>query len=190
MSIDRLELAQTSLNPDDIETALGLLRREGSTPAFFELTTIPPEMNLVEVLRSWLQDQGYDYTDLKVRHILYNRLNLAMTTGTDRDFFSTIYNPSRTYVAMQEIGLNPTTVANLVTYVIDLNLESDEAWFNSDNPLTRYWAHLVYAPHALREIPNSIFGLHVFTDTRLIEPSLLAVFSPIPMSQVQAQEIK
>ncbi len=161
-----------------------VLRHVGSSPAFFELANIPEETNLVEMLRDWLQENGYNYTELKIRQILSRRLHQAMRTGTDRDSSSRIYYPSGTDSAMREAGFNIYTDANWLTYLSRISLEEGRSWIISENILTQDWAYLIYAPQGLIEIPNGDFGLHMFVDPSLVERSLLAVLSPIPMSEV------
>lgn len=180
--------------PDgELNELRGRLRPEGKAVTILQLP--PPGTDLVSFLRDELPLLGYDQTKLMKRVIAKDRLRKAIKMGTDRDGASILdYHggDDGERLAMIEHGLDPDLDAGLVTYVSKLDLGSDKQWIRPNIPS---FAALIYAPDAIQHIKpsrnrsNSFSnGFAMFTDARLVEPSLLAVLTPITRDEIAEQE--
>lgn len=129
-----------------------------------------------------LKKAGLYRAGLKVRVIARERLQKALASGTDRDHTSlvTIHHggDDGEELAMKENNLDAMRDLEQVTYVSEFDTWSADRKRHGDMVV------LVYAPEALKSIQpsqnktNSFSnGFHMFLDKRLIQPSLLAVFS-------------
>jgi hypothetical protein len=166
-------------NREVVDKILPLLRGEKPV-ARFDLPAVGDSIktHIVESLKS----AGIYRPGLKVRFISRERLQKALSTGTDRDHSSlvTIHHggDDGEELAMKENGLDAKMDLGQVTYVSEL----DTTW-SADAKRHGDLVVLVYAPEALKAIQPSqnktnsfANGFHMFVDKRLIQPSLLAVF--------------
>lgn len=168
------------------------LRPEGTAPAIIELPHQGEDM--IPLLRDRLQALGYNGTRVIRRVVTSDRLKKAIMTGTDRDSSSQLdYHggDDGEKLAMIENGLNPLADGGVVTYVADLDLEGGKVW---TRPVDSSFSVLIYAPDAIQYIrPSSnrtgsfSNGFAMFLDRRLIQPSLLAVLSPVPPQEIFRQ---
>lgn len=129
-----------------------------------------------------LKSAGVWRPSLKVRVISRERLEKALASGTDRDGTSltTIHHggDDGEELAMKQNDLDASRDLGQTTYVSELDTWSADRKRHGDLVV------LVYAPEALKSIQPTenktgsfSNGFHMFTDRRLIKPSLLAVFS-------------
>jgi hypothetical protein len=167
-------------NREIVDKTLPLLR---PAEKLIERFNLPPEGESItkHVVES-LKQQGLYRVGLKVRVIARERLQKAISSGTDRDHTSlvTVHHggDDGEELAMKENGLDAMRDLGQVTYVSELDTWSDDRKKHGDMVI------LVYAPEALKPIQpsesksnSSSNGFHMFLDKRLVQRSLLAVFS-------------
>lgn len=177
------------LPDDELQDIRGKLRPEGQIPAVIEMP--PPGEDLLPFLQQQLHVLGYKQTRLIRRVVSKDMLQKAIMSGTDRDSSSQLdYHggDDGERLAMIENGLNPLADRGLVTYVANLDLNSKRPWVRPNDPS---FAVLIYAPDAIQYIQPSSNrtgsfsnGFAMFKDRRLVQPSLLAVLSPVSRAEI------